>query len=280
MEVFVTQFLNGEYTVWQSNAKWQSIYALVHQSISNSVTAFLPGDAEVEPLRLKNLYYTWGGIAIDVRKLHGFDRIPLVLSFRPAADKELRILVAHTKPKYSKLKDPQQWATRDAEAILDALDAREKLSVEIACLRRYLDACLQPPHEEAGVVVVGDFNDGPYAELMEKEFLIHNIIDELAGTLVQPQRYFRHAMEPDVLAVAATTCFADPLLGGQLVEELIDHVLVSPGIWQGRARFALKADSCQVETQVYESHNGEYGSNHQRGLRPSDHKPVSVVFTY
>lgn len=116
--------------------------------------------------------------------------------------------------------------------------------------------------------------------LAHKEFLIHNIIDELAGTLLQPQRYFRHAMEPDVLAAAATTRFADPLLGGQLVEELIDHVLVSSGIWQARAPFTLKPNSCQVETQAYEDHNDDNGPNRQRGLRPSDHKPVSVVFSY
>lgn len=282
MEVFVTRFLDNQYAVYRSNAKWQSIYALVHRSVSDFVTAFAPKDNEVESLRLKNPYYPWGGIAIEEQKRHGFDRIPLVLSFRAISGKELRVVVVHTKSKYSKLKSPEQWASRDAEAILDALDARQKLSVEIACVRRYLDACLEPPSQDAAVVVMGDMNDGPYAELMEKEFLIHNIVDELAGTLLQPQRYFRHAMEADVLASATTTCFPDPLLGGELVAELIDHILVSPGIWQGRAPFALKAGSCQVETRIYDDHNEDHGQDgkRERGLRPSDHKPVSVVFTY
>ena len=202
------------------------------------------------------------------------------MNFQPTVDKELRIIVVHTKSKYSLLKTREQWEARDRDAVLDALNAREKLSAEISCLRTYLNAQLAPPDEDRAVVVMGDFNDGPFAELMEREFLIHNIIDELAGSLLHPHHHFRHAMAPDALATAATTRFPDPLEGGQIVEELIDHVLVSPSIWQGRAPLALKDGSCQVELQAYEDHFDDHGPVRKRGLRPSDHKPVSAVFKY
>jgi hypothetical protein len=192
-------------------------------------------------------------------------------------------MVMHTKSKYSKLKTPQQWLDREREAILDALTARAKLSAEIFRVREFLDKQfeqLPPAAPPLSIVVMGDLNDGPYAELIEREFLIHNIVDELVGSLLMPDSHFRHAMTPQTLRTAATSRFPDPLEGGQIVEELIDHMVVSPAIWQGAGDFGLKPDSCQVETQIYENHFDDTGPERQRGLRPSDHKPVSAVLEY
>jgi endonuclease/exonuclease/phosphatase family metal-dependent hydrolase len=280
MELFVERFLEDAYVVHTSNSTWQTIHALVHRSISDRVTAFAPGAAEVKPLAARTAYYAWGGVAKNERKLHGFDRVPLVLRFRPAANKELRLVVVHTKSKISKLKTRQQWEARDREAVLDALDARRKLSAEIFQLRQYLDAQLAPPDENAAVVVMGDFNDGPFAELIEREFLIHNVIDELVGSFVSPRRYFKHAMEPEALATAATTRFPDPLEGGAITQELIDHILISPGIWTRNAPFRLRKNSGKVETTAYDAFNADPAGDGERGLRPSDHKPVSATLTY
>jgi endonuclease/exonuclease/phosphatase family metal-dependent hydrolase len=280
MEVFVQRFLNDAYVVHHSNSKMQSICALVHRSITDQVTAFAPDDLETENFRSKVPYYKWGNIAVDERKFHKFDRLPLVLNFQPEGNKELKMVVVHTKSKYSKLKTREQWESRDREAILDALDAREALSAEVLCLRRYLDKQLAPPMDDRSIIVMGDFNDGPFADLLESEFLIHNIIDELAGSMLQPMCHFRHAMAPDVLATAATTRFPDPLNEGKIAEELIDHILVSPGIWQGKAVFQLKPGSCRVETDAYNKHNQDVGPVRERCLRPSDHMPVSAIFIY
>jgi len=244
------------------------------------VTAFSPNGTETAELRSEIPYYTWGGIAAAERQFHKFDRIPLVLTFHPEPGKDLTIIIVHTKSKYCKLKTPEQWKNRDREAILDALDARESLSAEIVCLRKYLNKQLEQPNEDRSIVVMGDFNDGPFAELIEREFLIHNIIDEMAGSLLLPMQYFRHAMTPDVLSTAATTCFPDPLENGILVEELIDHILISPAIWQGRSVYSLKPGSCQVETLAYNHFFEDTGPLRRRGLRPSDHKPVSAILTY
>lgn len=283
MEAFVERFLGGEYMVFQSNENWQSIHALVHRSLADQVTAWEP---ELPPLKSRWSsipYYPWGLIGADERKKHRFDRHPLLLSFKPTDAKELQVMILHTKSKYSKLKRKEQWELRDREAVLDALTARAKLSAEIYRVRNFLNQQFEQVadrRKRLPIIVMGDLNDGPYGELIEQEFLIHNIIDELVGTLLDPLCYFRHAMHPDRLRNAATTRFPDPLQGGQIVEELIDHILISPAIWQGRGDFRMKADSCRVETAVFERYFDDHGPRRKRHLRPSDHKPVAVTLRY
>ena len=114
---------------------------------------------------------------------------------------------------------------------------------------------------------------------MEKEFLIHNILDELVGSFLRPDRLFSHAMTPDVLASATTVRFPDPLEDGALVDELIDHILVSPAMKDGTGTFALSEGSCKVETLAYD-HFNDASDETNRGLRPSDHKPVSAELVF
>lgn len=280
MELFVQDYLEGKYVVHSSNAKSQSLHFLVHQSIASKVTSYAHDGPETTPLRGKIPFYPWGAIAEAERKEHQFDRRPLVLTFTPSAGKTLRIVNVHTKSKFSKLKTLAQWLSRNQEAIMDALLARQKLSAEISRLREYVVGDLMLPVDGPDAyVVLGDFNDGAHAELMEREFLIHNILNEMVGSFLEPYRHFQHAMTPEVIATASTVSFRDPLEGGAVVEELIDHVLVSPEIWSAGAPFALKAGSCKVETAAYQQFDATT-STRRRGDRPSDHKPVSVVLEY
>ena len=89
----------------------------------------------------------------------------------------------------------------------------------------------------------------------------------------------RHAMTPEVLATAKTVRFPDPLQGGVITEELLDHILISPSVASGHGAFRLKPNSCQVETAAYDQFNNDVKDNN-RGLRPSDHRPVSAVIEY
>jgi len=124
---------------------------------------------------------------------------------------------------------------------------------------------------------MGDMNDGPYAETLENEFMIHNILDELCGTMLYPDYHFRHAMQPAALRTAASTRFEDALNEGCIIEELIDHVVVSPAIWQGTGHFRLLPNSCQVESAVWQAACADQGPDDKREFRPSDHKPVSFT---
>jgi endonuclease/exonuclease/phosphatase family metal-dependent hydrolase len=280
MELFVREFLNDKYVVHSSNPRNQALHVLVHRSIANKVTSFAHDGPETTLLRSTIPFYPWGGIAVDERKSHKLDRRPLVLTFQPSVGKRLRIINVHTKSKFSKLKRPEQWLNREREAIMDALLARQKLSAEVARLRAYAVQDLGPGNNPPSAsVILGDFNDGAYAELMEREYLIHNIIDELVGSFLEPDTFFRHAMTPTVIKDSSTVSFPDPLEGGQIVEELIDHIVVSPGIWQNAEPFRLKAGSCKVELQAY-SQFDETDTARRRGDRPSDHRPVSAIIEY
>lgn len=284
LQVFVDQFLDGDYVVHQSNPRWQSISALVHRSVANRVTGWQSTAPNFARMWDDVPYYPWGTFGVSDRKQHDLYRRPLLLNFKPSAvsRKELRLAVLHTKSKFSLLKTREQWEQRNREAILDALDTRAKISAEVSRVRSFLDGELTVAGADVprSFVLMGDLNDGPFAELMEREFMIHNIVDELVGSLLQPDKHLRHAMTPDVLSTASTASFPDPLQNGEIVTELIDHILVSPAIWQRKGDFRLRPDSCQVETAVFDRYNQDTGPVRKRHLRPSDHKPVSAVLEY
>lgn len=276
MEFFVDEYLGGEFVVHTSNSRWQTLHALVHHSIASKVSSFAHDGPEIAELRKSIRFYPWGEIA--EAKTHKHYRTPLVLTFE-SSSKKLRLINVHTKSKYSKLKRPEQWENRDEEAITDALLARQKLSAEIANLRSFVSNDLTSANPPDGLIVMGDMNDGAYAELMEQEFLIKNIIDELTGSFLLPDEYLKHAMSPNRIAESATSVFPDPLNNGELAEELIDHIVVSRSIWQNRNPFKVESNSCKVEKQIYGWFD-DSDSDRKRHQRPCDHKPVSAIIEY
>lgn len=281
MKLFVKTFLGDEYTVYRSNRADQAVHALVRKSLVSKVKPWLPTGSTPQQLWRNVPYYPWGKIAAADRKQHSLARYPLLLRARLATGQDLILGGVHTKSKFSLLKTKKQWNERAAnpEPVLDALSSRQKLSAEVARLREVLGSIVAVGPEQASVIVVGDFNDGPFKDLMENEFLIKSILDELVGSFLDPNTYFKHAMDPAVLSSASTTRFADPLQNGQIVGELIDHVVVSPAIWSGLGAYSIKAGSCQVEDAAWQM--GVVGNPEaSRDNRPSDHKPVSGVLNW
>lgn len=281
LEFFVSQFLNDEYAVHSSNSRTQTNHALVHNSIADKVTSLDPKSDTMEKAWGDIFFQQWNTIALSHRYKHDFYRFPLVLKFSPSDNKELQIISVHTKSKISKLRTKNQWEERHADAVHDALFVRQKLSAEVQRIREYLENELATPNQDRAMVIVGDFNDGPLAEQMEKEFLIHNIMNEVSGSIINPGMTFHHAMPPDVLASATTTEFRDPFEEGKIVKILLDHILVSPGIWKGDSDFTVKKNSCKVENALYEQYTDDLGNpDQEREKRPSDHRPVSVILRY
>ncbi|HOD05645.1 MAG TPA: hypothetical protein PKH92_11435 [Anaerolineaceae bacterium] len=276
LEVFVKRFLDDEYVVYHSNSDWQSISSLVHRSVADKVGAWTPALPGMGDMWKKIPYYPWGAIAADQRDLHTMKRKPLMLTFTPGFGKSLHLMVVHTKSKISKL-TAAKWARRDPKAVAEALDARMTLSAEVMRIRLFLDKLLDSSAAPLPVMVMGDMNDGPYAETLENEFMIHNILDELCGTMLYPDYHFRHAMQPATLRTASSTRFEDALNQGNIIEELIDHMVVSPSIWQGTGHFRIVPNSCQVESAIWQAACADQGPDDKREYRPSDHKPVSVT---
>lgn len=281
MQLFVSTFLDDAYAVHRSNRADQAIHALVRKDLASAFQPWLPTGRSAAQLWRNVPYYPWGKIAAVDRKNHSLARHPLMLRAQLAPGQDLILVGVHTKSKFSKLKTRKQWDERASKPapVLDALSSRQKLSAEVARLRDVLTSIVAHGPEQASVVVVGDFNDGPFKDLMEQEFLVKGILDELVGSFLDPNTYFKHAMEPALLAAASTTEFADPLQGGAIVYELIDHILVSPAIWSGLGAYRVQSGSCVVEESAWQL--GVVGkSGASRANRPSDHKPVSVVIEW
>lgn len=281
MELFVKTFLSDEYTVYRSNRTDQAVHGLVRKSLAGRVKPWLPIGKTPQSLWRNVPYYPWGKVAPEDREKHNLARYPLLLRAKLAPGQDLILGGVHTKSKFSKLKTKKQWDNRGSnpEPVLDALSSRQKLSAEVARLREVFTSIMSVGPAQASVMVVGDFNDGPFKDLMENEFLVKSILDELVGSFLDPNTYFKHAMEPAVLSSASTTRFADPLQGGNVVAELIDHIVVSPAIWSGLGAYRIKTGSCRVEEAAWQM--GVVGDpDASRDNRPSDHKPVSIVLDW
>ena len=160
----------------------------------------------------------------------------------------------------------------------DALLQRQKLSAEIQMVRRYVETLIAAEGPNTNVCVLGDFNDGPAASLLEREFLIHNIVDELAGTLLNPQSRLVHGMNDAALRSSFTTMFHNPLKNGELTQELIDHIMISVPLLEGSAGLTFDQGDCVVETDAYTAEVDDGFDDDDRMHLPSDHLPVSAVF--
>jgi endonuclease/exonuclease/phosphatase family metal-dependent hydrolase len=280
MDLFISHFLNDDYVAFASNPRWQTNYFLVHNSIKDHVTAVDPYSTEIEYWFRNNVYFQrWESVSLDYREEHEFHRLPLVIDFEPPGKESLRLMNVHTKSKFSKLKSLSQWENREHEPVIDAVLSRQKLSSEIFRLREYIEDFLTESKNKP-FVILGDFNDGPFAEVMEKEFFIHNIIDELLGSFRSPDTIFSHSMDEDKLTGSYSTKFRDPFQNNQIAEVLIDHILLSPGIWKQQSDYSLKPGSGKVELTAFENYYEDVITNSKRHLRPSDHIPVSTVIEY
>lgn len=270
MEFFIQRHLNNDYRVFTSNSRWQTIHALVHTSVADKVTAKDPDSDEVKALWKDIGFYPWGEIEEGSRRAHSFYRRPLMLTYEQTPNSKLEILVCHTKSKHSSL-DLEGWLEREPEAMADGLLARQKLSAEIYRMRRHIESTIS--EENQNLIVMGDLNDGPLASELEEEFLIHNILDELVGSIMQPDRVMTHALTPEQIMSSWTAEFNNPLKGNSLTQELIDHILLSPAIMHGTGGFRLIENSGIVELEAFNNH----ADGIERDERPSDHRPVSAV---
>ena len=202
--------------------------------------------------------------------LEGYDftRLPLVVDVDPIGSAPIRMVVLHTKSKYvqfgeSKWNDPN----RRQEFVVQALEARRRISAEGFRLRAYLDE-LVAADPATRIVVTGDWNDGPGRDLFERSYLTHNVADIVLGSTFLPDLIFHHPLLAHVPTPALFTArfddFVDEVDDRPL---LLDHFAISPGLknWVNSAEIGHAAFEAQLT-----------GSGSQRQDRPSDHRPIVV----
>ncbi|MFQ5801614.1 MAG: endonuclease/exonuclease/phosphatase family protein [Candidatus Methylomirabilales bacterium] len=276
MQLFVKDHLDDEYEVYSMPDGSQSNHALVRKGLNLHIKQ-MPGSHPIyKHLSRKVEYYTWG--EVKKARLDKFTRKPVVLRLTREG-KSIEIMVFHTKSKISRLKRKKQWTTRDKPVIVDALRSRQKLSAEMAAIRRYLTHAVLS-RRAAGCILMGDLNDGPHRDVFEERFLIHNIVDELRGGFHRETALMHHGLPQDQLVGknAFTAKFSDPTRDGKTVKVLLDHILVSDALLDGSAPLRLVAGKGRIEHTVFEKHLK--GSGRNADDRPSDHRPVSAVFSY
>lgn len=269
MDLFLADFLsdaNGPFfeMIIGSDGGAQKLYVLRRRE-----GAFIAMDRAIDPLT-QDLASPWDADVNGDMLLEGYDftRLPLVVDVDPVGSAPIRMVVLHTKSKFvrfgeSKWNDP----SRRQEFVVQALEARRRISAEGFRLRRYLDDLIETD-PTARIIVTGDWNDGPGRDLFERSYLTHNVADIVLGSTFTPDLIFHHPLLAHVPAPALFTARFDDFVDG--IDDrplLLDHFAISPSLtpW---------VETAEIGHQAYEAQLT--GSGLAREDRPSDHRPIIV----
>lgn len=267
MDLFLAEFLSEaagpKYeAIIGSDGRTQKLYAL--RRLSGQVNS-MERVTDAETQALADL---WDADVNGDMLLEGYDftRLPLVVDVDPVGSAPIRVIVLHTKSKYvdqgrSKWRNPN----RRQEFVVEALEARRRISAEGFRIRTYLDRLVEAD-PGARIVVTGDWNDGPGRDFFERSYLTHSVADIVLGSTFTPDLIFHHPLvarvPPPALFTARFDDFVDEINDRPL---LLDHFAVSPGLkdWVRDAGIGHDAYESQLE-----------GDGRQRTERPSDHRPI------
>ena len=269
MELFIADFLSdGAAPLFEPligfDGSSQKLYAL--RRIDGRIAAM---EHATDPHTLA-LREVWDADVNGDMMLEAYDftRLPLVVDIDPDGGLPIRVVILHTKSKHvqfgkSKFENP---ATRQS-FIVEALEARRRISAEGFRLRGYLDALLEDD-PTARIIVTGDFNDGPGRDLFERSYLTHSVTDILLGWTFYPDLIFDHPLirwvETPALFTARFDDYVDDIQDRPL---LLDHFIVSPSMKD-------QVEDAGIAHASFEDHL-ETSKGH-RSQRPSDHRPIWV----
>ena len=273
MQKFVKDYLNDAYTVYSMEHGAQSVHALVKKNLNLEIKQLKETHKIYKHLSKKLEYYTWD--EVKKKRLENFTRKPVVLEVT-AGGERIEIMIFHTKSKISALKKAKDWDERYREKIISAIRSRQKLSAEMALIRRYLSHAILSKRVQ-GCILMGDLNDGPNRDVFESQFLIHNIVDELRGGFHREEALMHHCLTQTQLASkhAYTSDFNDPTQSGKKINVLIDHILLSDNLVNGKSNFQLVKDKSKIEHSIYNKYVDNSGiKSHER---PSDHIPLTAT---
>lgn len=277
MEIFVEKKLSNEYIVYSMEDGSQSVHALVHKRLNRKIKVNqLPrSDKVFERLRTVRLYHKFGNVKLAQKGR--FTRLPVVLRLERKG-RITEIMAVHTKSKISDLKKARDWEKKTKDLVISAINSRQKLSIEMNVIRKYIAHRLYSKAAES-VIVMGDLNDGIARDVVDDTYLLHSIVHELRGAFHHETALMRHVLTPKQLqkeSYAWTVTFKDATNGGKNTRVLLDHMLYSPNCNQG-GTVCFVRDSGYIEHEAFEKYIVKTGKT--RDERPSDHRPLSARFT-
>jgi hypothetical protein len=223
-----------------------------------------------------------GSLLLEPEKTHKHYRHPQVLLVEVDGFR-FEIVAAHLKSKRVNTATPpgpgQDGFFRDNPAfVAEIVTARAKLTSEASDVRYFIDGRFKEDGN-VPIVLLGDFNDGPGKELVEEQFLLHDLISNLQGEVFFARRFLNHALFDFDDAQRWTVEFEDKLDPRRPREILLDHILFTQSFVgdykAGMAPFEVKPRSGKVEHAVHHAVN----STVSKGSQTSDHRPVSVTLT-
>jgi hypothetical protein len=276
MQAFVREKLDDDYRVFSMEDGVQSVHVLVHRRLNRGITiGQLPrSDKVFERLRRARPYYRFGNVR--EAQTTRFTRLPVVLRLTRRG-KTTELMAMHTKSKISDLKKAIDWEKKTKNAVISAINSRQKLSIEMDVIRKYIAHRLYSELADA-VIVMGDLNDGISRDIVDDTYLLHSIVHELRGAFHHEIALMRHVLTPEQLqkkSEAWTVQFNDPARRGRPTRVLLDHIVFSPKCWDG-GRICFQQESGKIEHAAYDRHVVNGGKT--RDDRPSDHKPLSARF--
>jgi hypothetical protein len=238
------------------------------------VTQLPRSDRVFERLRTARPYYRFGNVALAHNAR--FTRLPVILRIERKG-KTTEIMTLHTKSKISDLKKAIDWQNKTPEKVVSAINSRQKLSIEMNVIRKYIAHRLYSKAADS-VIVMGDLNDAVARDIVDDTYLLHSIVHELRGAFHHETALMRHVLTPKRLQkknYAWTVEFRDAANSGKKTRVLLDHMLYSPNCHQG-GTLCFVPDSGSIEHEVYRKHVTRGGKS--RDDRPSDHAPMSAKF--
>ena len=255
---------------------WRNFAATQDQSMSED------GTWKVAAPRLK----TVGGVddvPVSSRIKHQFFREPQVLRFTFGGAQH-EVIGTHLKSKFTggtprarrddeTLDEYVESSKKVRKYIAKSHEARVKLSSEALAVRAYIDQRFAQDADPS-ILIVGDLNDGPGKELMEREYLLHDLISNLQGEVFFARKFLNHALFDQPDALRWTSKFKDILDPQRNEHILLDHILFTQALTRaGTSPLQVQSNAGRVEHLSHEEGESTFGK------LLSDHRPVSVDLT-
>jgi hypothetical protein len=276
MQFFSDRFLGGRYTASGIGTGSQNIYTLVRDDCPVKAEPYQATHEYYRRLLRPEEFQPWGEVNKPVK--YKMARPPALLRLTITGEKEpVHLVVAHTKSQFTAGFSKSKFEAREPAAMKEAILSRQKLSADIAALRRHTTNVILERKNGAGVIVLGDLNDGFTRSVFEKEFLQQSLVDELRGSFRRQSSLLDHVLDEEQLRAkdAFTVEFRSPEKRG-ITRELIDHILVTPAMRRQGFWLRLKSGKARIAHDEWKKHVTGTGSKGDD--RPSDHIPVIADF--
>lgn len=224
--------------------------------------------------------YKWGK---TIKATHTHWRHPQTLVLPDVDGARLEIIGAHMKSKlntFAQRNDPfVDAATGEMkpEFVDEAVNDRIQLTTEAVHIRNYIDAMFLKEADPA-IMVLGDLNDGPGKELLERRFLFFDLMSNIQGEIFFARRFLNHALF-DFDGELRWSYFLDgddPIDPGRNPRILLDHILFTQRLVDDSKFPHFDAKSGLVEHAIHDRINATLPKKN----RTSDHKPVSAILTH